>query len=68
MTTKTTRPRAFSPTARVPDWVVLARIREYILTGRHVPPEVYAPDALADYVPALLAAGHTESEIYRRDR
>lgn len=53
-------------TPPVPDWVVLERIRDRIRAGDHVPAEVYEPDALADYVPALLACGHTISEIYRR--
>lgn len=52
-------------TARVPDWVVLGRIRDRIRAGEAVPAKLCEPDGIAAYVPALLDAGHTPSEIER---
>lgn len=52
-------------TASVPDWVVLGRIRELIVAGLPVPDDTCEPDDIADYIPALVAAGHTHSEIER---
>lgn len=53
----------WDPTAPVPDWVVLGRIREHLLAGQPVPAELCPPDEVASYIPALVAAGHTTSEI-----
>lgn len=55
----------WDPSARCPDWVVLGRIREHLLAGMPVPQSVCPPDELPAYVPALVAAGHTHSEISR---
>lgn len=52
-------------TADVPDWVVLGRIRELIVAGMPVPDDIYGPDSIADYIPALVAAGHKHHEIER---
>lgn len=52
-------------TADVPDWVVLGRIRELIVAGLPVPDDICGPDSIADYIPALVAAGHNHSEIER---
>lgn len=56
---------SWDPDARVPDWVVLGRIRDLIVAGLPVPPALYAPDSIVDYIPALLAAGHNHSQIFR---
>ena len=60
------RPRraVWDPESRVPDWVVLGRIRERLLAGDTVPDSLCPRDELPAYVPALVAAGHTTSEIY----
>lgn len=55
----------FDPGAAVPDWVVLGRIREAILAGLTVPESVCPLAERPDYIPALLAAGHTPSQIER---
>ncbi|ODQ97285.1 hypothetical protein BFG51_11485 [Dietzia alimentaria] len=52
-------------TADVPDWVVLGRIRELIVAGLPVPDDICGPDSIADYIPALVAAGHNHCEIER---
>lgn len=57
------RSMSWDPSARVPDWVVLGRIRELLLAGLPVPESVCRQDEVPDYVPALAAAGHTASEI-----
>lgn len=53
----------WDPHAEVPDWVVLGRIRERLLAGVPVPESVCPRDEVPAYVPALVAAGHTPSEI-----
>lgn len=52
-------------TADVPDWVVLGRIRDLIVAGLPVPDDIYGPDSIADYIPALVAAGHKHHEFER---
>jgi hypothetical protein len=55
----------WDPAADVPDWVVLGRISEHLLAGLPVPTDVCPQDDVPAYLPALLAAGHTRSEIAR---
>lgn len=55
----------WDPSARCPDWVVLGRIRERLAAGQPVPPQLCPRDEVRAYVPALVAAGHTASEISR---
>lgn len=57
------RSMSWDPAARVPDWVVLGRIREHLVAGLPVPESVCLQDEVQDYVPALIAAGHSTSEI-----
>lgn len=51
------------PDTRVPDWVVLGRIREHLTAGAPVPYALCPRDELPAYIPALVAAGHSPSEI-----
>lgn len=53
----------WDPTAPVPDWVVLGLIRERLIVGDPVPETVCPRDEVPAYIPALVEAGHTPSEI-----
>lgn len=53
----------WDPSARVPDWVVLGLIRQRLIAGDTVPETVCPRDEVPAYIPALVAAGHTPSEI-----
>lgn len=61
----TTAALVWDPTARVPDWVVLARIDDLLRAGLPVPPAVCPQHEVPDYVAALVAGGHTLTEIAR---
>ncbi|GAA1722195.1 hypothetical protein [Dietzia cercidiphylli] len=56
---------SWDPEARVPDWVVLGRIRDLIVADLPVPDDIFGSDSIVDYIPALLAAGHKHHEIER---
>lgn len=53
----------WDPLADVPDWVVLGLIRERLIAGDPVPETLCPRAEVPAYIPALVAAGHTTSEI-----